>query len=188
MRNLIREIKNSFIQLIFSIIFLLLPNAGYANSYSAIDYTLKLSKSIIPAITIEAEIKGTLSNQLIINLPSHWAGANYFKQLKNVKLIDCDFKFSVTQGTDPQIVIDIPRQVHSLKISYELHQKNGDPSNVREIIIRKDLIHSTGYGLFAVPDDAHIKDILGFSVKWKEMPSNWKSLSSHGAGASLLFT
>lgn len=167
---------------------LLLPNVVFANSYSSIYYTIQpLFKAGIPIIKVTAEVKGKLSDQLIIDLPYEWAGAKYVDQIHNIKVLESNYKFTVNKKENHQLIITIPKEIYSIKISYEIHQKAGNPSHVHETIIRKDLIHSPGNGLFAIPDDMKATDEIQLSVEWKTIPRNWNTISSHGYTSVLKF-
>ena len=168
-------------KLIIFFVLLFIPNLVFANSYSSIHYTIQsLFKVEIPTIKVTAEIKGKLSDQLIIDLPYKWAGVQYVDQIYNIKVLESNCKFTVNKKENHQLIITIPKEIYSIKISYEIHQKAGNPSDVHETIIRKDLIHSPGYGLFAIPDDIKHTDKIQLSVEWETVPRNWSTISSHG--------
>lgn len=174
--------------IIIFFVLLFLPSLVFANSYSSIHYTIQpLFKAEIPIITVTAEIKGKLSDQLIVDLPYKWAGVKYVDQIHNIKVLESNCEFTVNKKENHQLIITIPKGIYSIKISYEIHQKTGNPSSVHETIIRKDLIHSSGYGLFAIPDDMKHTDSIQLSVEWKTIPRNWNTISSHGYTRLLKF-
>ncbi|PPE03327.1 hypothetical protein [Holospora curviuscula] len=72
-----------------------------------------------------------------------------------------------------------------VKITYEVHQKIGNPSNVHEAIVRDDLVHTTGYGIFATPFDLNENDKINVAIKWINLDSKWKTISSHGAKSNI---
>lgn len=162
-----------------------------ANNYSSIDYVIaQLDLNKIPAIKIKATIKGDLSESLVMDMPHNWAGVDYTKQIKNIKILHprgC--KFSINKKDGYQLKIQLPKiQTDSVELSYEVHQKPNNPSNVHETIVRQDLIHSTGYGIFAVPADVDEKHKLKINIEWQNIPRTWNSLSSWGREKNLHFT
>lgn len=169
------------------VICIYLPNFAFANNYSSINYTISPPIGEIPMITVEVEIKGKLSDKLILDLPYKWAGNYYSEQVKNIRLIDLKGNFVVRKKNNHQIIIKLSEKTDSVKISYELHQKSGNPLDVHEVIIRNNLVHSIGSGLFAIPVDIKSKDKIQWSIQWKELPEEWNTLSSYGTGESIQF-
>jgi predicted metalloprotease with PDZ domain len=57
-------------------------------------------------------------------------------------------------------------------------------------MVRKDLVHTTGYGIFATPNELKDREDkkIEVSITWKNIPKNWKTLSSYGIDESLKFT
>ena len=120
------------------LIVIYIPNLVFANNYSAINYTITpVFANNIPFIKVEAEIKGQLSDKIVINFPRQWAGAEYSKQIKNIKLNYPQGKIKFKQS---KIIITIP-ETSGIVLSYEIYQKPGNPAHVHETIIRKDLVH-----------------------------------------------
>lgn len=167
----------------------------FANNYSAINYTITpVFTGSVPFIKVEAEIKGQLSDKVIVDFPCAWAGAEYSKQIKNIKLNYPQGRIKLKQskklsGDGNQAIIAIPK-TNSINLSYEICQKPGNPAHVHDTIVRKDLVHTTGYGLFVVPNalkDAENKKIE-FNITWKNFPKEWETLSSYGTEKSLKFT
>ncbi len=68
-----------------------------------------------------------------------------------------------------------------LRISYEIHQKTGNPSEVYEVIVRPDLVHAPGYGIFAIPNDLQQNDKINIVVNWNDLDPKWQTISSYGA-------
>jgi len=65
----------------------------FANSYSSIYYTITpLFGNKVPAIKVTAEIRGEITSQLSVDLPSRWASGEYVEQLKP-KLVGNRAKF-----------------------------------------------------------------------------------------------
>ena len=149
-----------------------------ANSISTINYTITpdLTKKT-PYIKVDTEIKGKLQGKVVINLPDVWGGANHYQQIKDFKLNypkgTIQFKKSPRRG----VILTIPK-TKILRLSYKIYQKPNDPSNVHETIIRKNLIHFIGHGVFAVPD--HLDNKITINITWKNLPQDWQTLSSHG--------
>jgi predicted metalloprotease with PDZ domain len=177
---------------IFNAIYIILAlaisaNIACANNYTSINYSIYYEAAKkTPTIKVTTEIKGNLSKELILDLPSHWANAEYSNQIENIKIHNSDLVFTISKNDAHQMNISIPESTDLIKISYEIKQKAGNPSDVHEAIIRKDLVHSTGYGLFASPADISDKDEINFSIKW-DVPSQWNSLSSYGEKNFLQF-
>ena len=161
----------------------------FANSYSSIYYTITpLFGNKVPAIKVTAEIIGEIRSQLIVDLPCRWASGEYVEQLKEVKVDNFSYRIISNNELCSQLIITIPKFTDRVIISYEVHQKNGDPAEVHEAIIRTDLVHSVGYGIFAIPSDAEETDKISFNIEWKEMPNKWKTISSYGTAKLLNFT
>jgi predicted metalloprotease with PDZ domain len=163
------------------------PSLAAANSYSSINYIIQpITATKTPTIKVITRLKGNFLNKLILDLPNYWANAEYSKQIKNIKIHDEDLEFKINNIDDHQLSISIPKSTNEIKISYEIQQKTGDPSNVHESIIRKDLIHSPGHGLFTTPADINDTDEINFSIKW-DVPKQWNTLSSYGTDRILQF-
>ena len=161
----------------------------FANSYSSIYYTITpLFGNKVPALKVTAEIRGEIRSQLSVDLPSRWASGEYVEQLKEVKVDNFSYRIISNNELCSQLIITIPKFTDRVIISYEVHQKNGDPAEVHEAIIRTDLVHSVGYGIFAIPSDAEETDKISFNIEWKEMPNKWKTISSYGTAKLLNFT
>lgn len=166
-----------------------------AHEYSSIGYKISpLQNAAVPVVRIDTEIKGAFdAGNLIIDLPSHWAGANYSEQIKNIKVNSSDRGFNVTKkerNADTEygheLKIIIPQKTDNIKISYEIHQHPQNPSHVHKAMIRQDLIHSPGYGMFAVPSGIEDKEIK-INIDWN-IPDKWKIITSHGNSRSLNFS
>ena len=121
-------------------------------------------------------------------MPCRWASGEYVEQLKEVKVDNFSYRIISNNELCSQLIITIPKFTDRVIISYEVHQKNGDPAEVHEAIIRTDLVHSVGYGIFAIPSDAEETDKISFNIEWKEMPNKWKTISSYGTAKLLNFT
>ncbi len=162
-------------------------NAVFANSYSAINYTITPTLTANPPyIKVEAEIIGQMADKIIIDLPYKWGGAHYSNQIKNVQLIQPNGSIQFKIDNVNQAIITIPK-MQSISLSYEVYQKLGDPAHVHESIIRKDLIHTIGSGLLITPSDMKHADKIKINITWKAIPSQWKTLSSYGIDKSLSF-
>jgi len=176
--------KNYLLLLLFTLFFI--PVLSYANNYSEVHYTIKLLPNVvIPTIKVEMEIKGEITDKIIVDLPSHWADGEYAKQIKNIQLLYPVSEASL-QKKDDQIIISAVPKTDSVRISYEISQKQGNPSDVHEAIIRNDLIHSPGYGLFATPDLENTEQIQ-WGITWENFPENWSTISSYGEAKALKF-
>lgn len=169
-------------------VILTLPHLAFANNYASIDYQITPNVQFkTPYVKIEAEIRGHFANKLVLNLPYKWAGADYVRQIRNIKLSNSNIKYSLKRKGGHQLILNIPSQTDCVKISYEIHQKAGDPSNVHETIVRHDLIHGIGHGLFIVPNDIKEADQVGFNIAWKKLPAEWKTISSYAITPALNF-
>ena len=80
---------------------------------------------------------------------------------------------------------NIPNTSEQIKIKYEVHQKLDNTTDVNEAIIRHDLIHSPGYGLFATPSDLKETDKIKITINWLGIDQNWKTVSSYGTKKSI---
>ena len=159
----------------------------FANNISAINYTITPELTASPPyIKVEAEVIGQMEGKIIIDLPYKWGGANYSSQIKNVQLKQPQGSIKFKTDTVNQAIITIP-ETQSISLSYEVYQKLENPAHVHETIIRKDLIHAIGSGLLVTPSEMKDTDKLKVSITWKNIPSQWKSLSSYGMDKSLSF-
>jgi predicted metalloprotease with PDZ domain len=154
------------------------PSLGFANNYDSIEYNLSpdIKNSVL---SVEMTLKGEFAKQLRIDLPNKWASADYAKQITNIKILSHDSFKIIKKPGKHQMVVTLPDFTNQIKISYDIHQKSDDPSCVHEAIIRDDLIHSPGYGLFATPDIESNK-IINVTINWLNIASNWKIMSSYG--------
>lgn len=163
-------------------------NVVFANSYSLIYYTITpLFGNKAPAIKVTADIRGDIKDQLVVDLPCRWASGEYVEQLKEVKVDNFSYRIISNNELCNQLIIAISKPTDRVIINYEVHQKKGDPAEVHQAIIRADLVHSVGYGIFAIPNDAREAGEVSFSIEWKEMPSKWKTISSYGIAQFLNF-
>lgn len=172
--------KHTYLKNIVILILCLLslPSVAFANTYESIKYNLSPAGSGRPVLSVEVLIKGKFSKELVIDLPYKWASASYTEQIKNFK-IGSSYTFKIVKQDDHQAIITIPNSTDEIKISYEIHQKSGDPSDVHEVIVRNDLIHATGYGLFAIPSDLNLKDKISISINWLSLDPSWRTMSSY---------
>ena len=171
------------------VLILFLPAVLFANEYSYINYTVTpFVNENTPKVIVETEIQGNLSEKLVLKLPDHWAGIDYTKQIKNIKIKNAKYKFTVKRKNTHELSITIPKEINSIQLSYEIYQKPKDPANVHETIIRKDLIHAPGYGLFACPKELKDTDRVQFNIKWQNLPKKWLTISSQGTTGSLQVT
>ena len=171
------------ILLVFSYICI---NNVMASSYTCLTYNLSAKDIKKSILNVEFVLQGHFGDYVTLNLPFKWAGANYIEQIKNIK-ISPEYKINfIKQEKDWQAVIAIPaNHKGEIKISYEIHQSAGDPSNVHEAIIRNNLVHAPGYGIFAIPDDLHDElsenSKINVIINWKDIDPQWKILSSCGS-------
>lgn len=184
-----KNMKIKTIILILFLNFIAFVQVSLANKYSSIDYEISFSnENKTPIAKIYTTIKGTLSKEVVIDLPYGWASISYIDQIKNIKLLNTNYKFTINKNNQHQLIATLPEEINSLKFSYEIHQKSGDPSDVHETIIRKDLIHSTGYGMFAIPTDIADEKKIQFTLKWNNIPPTWQTNSSYGTDKLLKFS
>ena len=155
-----------------------------ASSYNSIIYNLSAKNIQDYILNVEIILKGKFQDQLILDLPSKWAGALYTEQIKNIQVADGHKLELIHNNNNEQAVITINgNQNTELKIKYEIHQKAGNPSDVHEAIVRHDLIHAPGYGIFATPNDLN-DDKINISINWFELDPKWLTLSSYGSKKS----
>lgn len=169
-----RDGKNFFLILFYALI---LTTYSFGNDYQGIRYDLSLENIEKLTVSVKIRITGKLEKSLSIDLPNNWAGIDYTAQIKNIK-IKPFFKFRIVKNQAHQVVIEIPDPINEISITYDVHQKDGDPSNIHETIIRKDIVHGTGYGLLGLPADINWAQPLNFSLSWKDLPTAWNVLSS----------
>lgn len=173
-------------KIIVALFILLINSISIASNYSSIDYDLYyVDDAPKPYIRVETNITGSIKDNVIIDLPYKWANGYYVEQIKNFKLITKDLEFKIKKSDDHQILIS-NKQINKLSYSYEIHQKDGDLSDIYIPIIRNDLVHAVGYGLFSLPEDLNNK--TNVKIKWHNIPKDWQFLSDHGKGAELNFT
>jgi predicted metalloprotease with PDZ domain len=158
------------------------------NTYSAIHYTIAPEATAeTPAIKIEVKLQGTLSKNLVLNLPYKRGRAHYAEQIKNISIQDPTIAFTINTENCHRMSISLPKQTDSITISYEIHQNPKNHTHVNEAIIREDIVHALGHGLFATPTDAKENDKIHFSILWNNLPNSWKTLSSFGTTKLLNF-
>lgn len=166
---------------------LFLSNLAFANDCSYIKYSITPYLTKKPYVNVGVEITGSFSFPIIIDLPYKWAGTDYRKQIKNIKFANSNYQYKIQQNKDTfQLVITASDNLKSLKFSYDVHQKYNNPSDVMETIVRPHLIHTTGYGFLALPNDFNNKNIKA-NINWENIPNNWKIISSHGIGNNINF-
>ena len=170
-----------------------IANSGLANNYTAINYTITpIVTTNTPYIKVTAEIKGELAGKVIVDLPSVWANVNHYKQIKNIKLNHpqgkIQFKKNNNHKNSNQAIITTPK-TNSIILNYEVHQHAEDIATVTATIVRKNLVHTTGYGIFVIPNDLkNTKNKTSFNIKWENIPAKWQTISSHGREKFLKFT
>lgn len=147
-----------------------------ANSYTTLSYNLipKLDDGI-PYLKVEVTLDGDIDKGIVVNLPSKWAGVDYSRQVKNLKL---NYPQGKIKTIGHRVDIHVPK-ISRLSFSYEIYPKPGDPINVYDVVIRKDLIHGPGYGIFAVPQDLYKSDKVKCNIVWQDLPNSWQTLSSY---------
>ncbi len=178
------------VKLFLQILFLLfLPQSSLANEYSSINYTIQLLDKIkSPAIRVETEITGNISERLVIYLPTQLGDINYVEQIKNIKVLDPNLKFIINKKDYHQLVIDNSKSLKSVKFSYEIHPKQEEPVSILATMIRNDFVHAIRQGLLGFPIDTQDDEIYKFNITWKNIPYEWKVISSYGTKKNLNFT
>ncbi|WP_371220481.1 M61 family peptidase [Orientia tsutsugamushi] len=157
-------------------------NLAIANTYDSIEYNLNLINIKDSVLKVEIILRGKFKNKLVLDLPSKWAGVSYVDQIKNIEVNPNSCVELKQENNNSQAIISIPKtSSNSVKITYEIHQKAGNPSNVHEAIVRDDLVHTPGYGIFATPFDLNENDKINVTIKWINLDSQWNTISSHGA-------
>jgi predicted metalloprotease with PDZ domain len=190
MRNLyIMESMNIKLLLrviIFFIIFTVQNALGDCSSASYKIAFIPNGKS--PFIKITAKFSCEFEKTEKIYLPSKWADGNYSSQVKNISFSDPSIKFITYSKNDEHYLIATGFQKkENLEMSYDLIQDPKIMIDVYNIIIKKDLVHSPGYGLFAYPDISYNND-LKIAIEWENTPSFWKTNSSNGHEKKIEFT
>ncbi|HJK86428.1 MAG TPA: M1 family aminopeptidase [Candidatus Megaira endosymbiont of Nemacystus decipiens] len=172
------KIRSFLILFLFSLFSV--QNAS-ASSYDSITYNLSTKNIQNYILNVEIILKGKFQDQLILDLPSKWAGVEYNEQIKNIQVADGHKLELIHRNNNEQAVITISdNQNTELKITYEIHQKAGNPSDIHEAIVRHDLIHAPGYGVFATPTDLNGDDKINISINWFDLDPKWLTLSSYG--------
>lgn len=139
---------------------ILMPSLVLANTYRQINYKITpLYDRPVSAIKVETEIIGDIDGEVILDLPYAWASASYYQQIKNVKLEYPIGKLKFRNQRGNEAVLNTGK-INIIRLSYEIYQKEGNPCDVHETIIRQNLIHSPGWGLFATPGDLKREDIV----------------------------
>lgn len=165
-----------FIMICFLLSF---SNLVKANSCHFVEYNLDLADIKNSVLRVEMTLQGSFEDEIAVDLPFKWAGVNYVKQVVNVQT-EPEYKMRfVNNSDDHYAVITIPHHLNKIKITYEIHQKEGNPSDVHEAMIRTDLVHSPGYGIFATPVDWKESDATNISINWLNIEQGWKTISSH---------
>lgn len=174
---------------IIGLLFLLMDitNLAIANTYDSVEYNLNLINIKDSVLKVEIILRGKFKDKLILNLPFKWAGTDYVDQIKNIEVNPKTSIELMKENNNSQAIISIPKTSNdSIKITYEIHQKAGNPSNVHEAIVRDDLVHAPGYGIFATPYDLNESNKINVTIKWVNLDSKWKTLSSYGAKSNII--
>jgi len=157
----------------------------FANTYNSIEYNLDLSSIDNSILKVEMILDGKFKDKIILNLPHKWASAMYTDQIKNFR---CESKYKtkiIKNNKDSQVIITIPKHYtksysDKVIITYEVHQKSGNPSHVHEAIIRDNLVHAPGYGILSIPEELDDDSKIRFIVNWININPKWKTISSYG--------
>ena len=131
-------------------------------------------------------MRGKFKDKLVLDLPFKWAGTSYVDQIKNIQ-VDPQFQMEIINNdNNSQVIFIIPKaSTDPIKVTYEVDQKIGNPSIVYETIVRDDLVHAPGYGIFATPCELKEADKVKILINWANLDSTWKTLSSYGASSNL---
>lgn len=166
---------------------ILIPNLVLANTYRQINYKItRLTDKSVPAIKVETEIIGDMEGEVVLDLPYAWASASYYQQIKDVKLEYPIGKLQFSNENGNRAVLNTGK-INVIRLSYEIYQEAGNPSDIHGTIIRQNLIHSPGYGLFTLPEDLNDKNKIEFNVEWNNIPKAWKTISDYGLDKSIKF-
>jgi predicted metalloprotease with PDZ domain len=161
-------------------------NLAIANTYDSIEYNLNLINIKDSVLKVEIVLRGKFKDKLVLDLPFKWAGTTYIDQIKNIEVNPKSWVELKQENNNSQAIISIPKTSNdSVKITYEIHQKAGNPSNVHEAIVRDDLVHAPGYGIFATPYGLNESDKINVTIKWVNLDSKWKTISSYGAKSNI---
>lgn len=172
--------------IVFLYLLLGFTNLAIANTYDSIEYNLNLINIKDSVLKVEIILRGKFKDRLVLDLPSKWAGTSYVDQIKNIEVNPKSSIELKQANNNSQAIISIPKNSNnSVKITYEIHQKAGNPSNVHEAIVRDDLVHAPGYGIFATPFDLNESDKINVTIKWVNLDSKWKTVSSYGAKSNI---
>ncbi|AFC71402.1 hypothetical protein [Rickettsia australis] len=139
----------------------------------------------VAAIKVETEIIGDMSGEVILDLPYVWASSSYYQQIKNVKLEYLIGKLQF-RNQDANEALNTGK-INIIRLSYEIYQKAGNPCDVHEAIMRQNLIHSPGYGLFTTSGGLNGNDIVEFNIEWNNIPEAWQAISDYGLSKSTKF-
>ena len=166
-----------------------------ASSLPAITYSVSYHVSeTIPYLRIEMSLKGESTGQTFIKLPSKWANQDYRPQFKNLKMMKYGAEIKDTSRENPYIKVIHHKPGQNLQLSYELHQHDQNPMVVEALIIRDDLIHAPGYGLWVTPvaldkkDSLYTGETYNITIAWHNFPKDWSTISSYGRGTKQVFT
>lgn len=165
------------------VLLLLFSTMAFAAKCTGINYSISyITNTKTPRIKVDAEILGDFSGSTKLSLPLRWASGEYSKQIKN--LVVTGHKYEKKENN---LILKLPQNTSKIHLSYEISQKSGNPSDIAQTIIRGDMVQAPGYGLFvypsAIPADC---DVL-FTIVWKNIPENWKYISSYGKSKELSF-
>ncbi len=161
-------------------------NLAIANTYDSIEYNLNLTNIKDSVLKVDIIFRGKFKDKLVLDLPFKWAGTTYTNQIKNIQ-VDPQFQMEmIKKDNNSQVILIMPKaSTDPIKVTYEVHQKVGNPSNVHETIVRDDLVHAPGYGIFATPYELNETDKVKIIINWVNLDSTWKTLSSYGASSNL---
>lgn len=175
--------------LIISILILNYSNINADQCDSNFEYILTpVLEEKDPYLKVEMKFKGNNVGITLLEFPQMWAGVSYKEQIKNKIILDSSIKYQIDKKNSNNWILKYaPGQI--ITLSYEVHQKKEDPSDIHEAIIRKDLVHATGYGLFALPNMEECKSNrpMDFSVNWNNAPENWLYASSYNNTSNINF-
>ncbi len=134
-------------------------------------------------LSVALTFKGTPSGKTPVAFSDVWAGIDYKPQIRNIQVNNATM-VSCNNGKLDQLITHEPNT--EVTVRYEIHQQEGNPSDVHSAIIRPDLIHIPGYGLGAYPMYGQtiecLNDSVDFTLKWV-VPETWHVMTSYGVGS-----
>ena len=84
-------------------------NLAIANTYDSIEYNLNLINIKDSLSKVEIILRGKFKNNLVLDLPSKWAGSTYIDQIKNIEVNPNPSVELKQENNNSQAIISIPK-------------------------------------------------------------------------------